>query len=255
MTPGERRTGAVLGALADLVADDAALEHLLARGDLIRVLRQDRPCHDSGQADRYPNSLKHSKRPISSTGLCAAAPQHIALPRPGKVQHDEGRSRAGGRRMRRRITTGSAFEEEFAYSRAVVCGEWCFVAGTTGYDYATMAMPERRARPGPGGLRHDRADARPRPASPWPTSCGCSTRSSTRAPQRDRACAARGAGRGPAGGDDGGGRPERAGDEDRDRGHRVPGVRFPGHRRGNNLRSRLDQGGVEVHHPRQREFS
>ena len=44
--------------------------------------------------------------------------------------------------MRRRITTGSAFEEEFAYSRAVVCGEWCFVAGTTGYDYATMAMPD-----------------------------------------------------------------------------------------------------------------
>ena len=44
--------------------------------------------------------------------------------------------------MRRRITTGSPFEAEFAYSRAVVCGDWCFVAGTTGYDYATMTMPE-----------------------------------------------------------------------------------------------------------------
>ena len=44
--------------------------------------------------------------------------------------------------MRRRITTGSTFEEELAYSRAVVCGDWCFVAGTTGYDYATMTMPE-----------------------------------------------------------------------------------------------------------------
>ncbi len=42
----------------------------------------------------------------------------------------------------RRITTGSPFEEEFAYSRAVVRGDWCFVAGTTGYDYSTMAMPE-----------------------------------------------------------------------------------------------------------------
>jgi enamine deaminase RidA (YjgF/YER057c/UK114 family) len=40
-----------------------------------------------------------------------------------------------------RISTGSPFEEEFAYSRAVVRGDWCFVAGTTGYDYATMAMP------------------------------------------------------------------------------------------------------------------
>jgi enamine deaminase RidA (YjgF/YER057c/UK114 family) len=42
-----------------------------------------------------------------------------------------------------RISTGSPFEAEFAYSRAVVRGDWCFVAGTTGYDYATMSMPER----------------------------------------------------------------------------------------------------------------
>jgi enamine deaminase RidA (YjgF/YER057c/UK114 family) len=41
-----------------------------------------------------------------------------------------------------RISTGSPFEAEFAYSRAVVRGGWCFVAGTTGYDYATMSMPE-----------------------------------------------------------------------------------------------------------------
>jgi enamine deaminase RidA (YjgF/YER057c/UK114 family) len=43
--------------------------------------------------------------------------------------------------MLRRISTGSPFEEEFAYSRALVRGDWCFVSGTTGYDYATMAMP------------------------------------------------------------------------------------------------------------------
>jgi enamine deaminase RidA (YjgF/YER057c/UK114 family) len=41
-----------------------------------------------------------------------------------------------------RISSGSPFEEEYAYSRAVVRGDWCFVGGTTGYDYATMAMPE-----------------------------------------------------------------------------------------------------------------
>ena len=40
------------------------------------------------------------------------------------------------------ISTGSPFEERFAYSRAVVQGDWCFLAGTTGYDYATMRMPE-----------------------------------------------------------------------------------------------------------------
>lgn len=43
---------------------------------------------------------------------------------------------------RRLISTGSPFEAEFAYSRAVVEGDWCFVAGTTGYDYAAMTMPE-----------------------------------------------------------------------------------------------------------------
>lgn len=43
---------------------------------------------------------------------------------------------------RRLISTGSPFEKAVGYSRAVVQGDWCFVAGTTGYDYATMTMPE-----------------------------------------------------------------------------------------------------------------
>ena len=44
--------------------------------------------------------------------------------------------------MRRLISTGSPFEKTAGYSRAVVDGDWCFVSGTTGYDYATMAIPE-----------------------------------------------------------------------------------------------------------------
>jgi enamine deaminase RidA (YjgF/YER057c/UK114 family) len=44
--------------------------------------------------------------------------------------------------VRRLISTGSPFEKAAGYSRAVVQGDWCFVSGTTGYDYATMAMPE-----------------------------------------------------------------------------------------------------------------
>jgi enamine deaminase RidA (YjgF/YER057c/UK114 family) len=42
---------------------------------------------------------------------------------------------------RRLISTGSPFETSAGYSRAVVDGDFCFVAGTTGYDYATMQMP------------------------------------------------------------------------------------------------------------------
>jgi enamine deaminase RidA (YjgF/YER057c/UK114 family) len=43
---------------------------------------------------------------------------------------------------RRLISTGSPFEKTAGYSRAVVDGNWCFVSGTTGYDYATMTMPD-----------------------------------------------------------------------------------------------------------------
>jgi enamine deaminase RidA (YjgF/YER057c/UK114 family) len=42
---------------------------------------------------------------------------------------------------RRLISTGSPFERTAGYSRAVIDGEFAFVSGTTGYDYATMTMP------------------------------------------------------------------------------------------------------------------
>ena len=42
---------------------------------------------------------------------------------------------------RRLISTGSPFEKTAGYSRAVIDGDFAFVAGTTGYDYATMIMP------------------------------------------------------------------------------------------------------------------
>jgi len=42
---------------------------------------------------------------------------------------------------RRLISTGSPFEKNAGYSRAVIDGDFAFVAGTTGYDYATMTMP------------------------------------------------------------------------------------------------------------------
>ncbi len=41
---------------------------------------------------------------------------------------------------RRLISSGSSFEAEIGYSRAVVDGEWVFVSGTTGFDYDTMTI-------------------------------------------------------------------------------------------------------------------
>jgi enamine deaminase RidA (YjgF/YER057c/UK114 family) len=46
---------------------------------------------------------------------------------------------------RQLISSGSTFEEEIGYSRAVVDGNWVFVSGTTGYDYKTMTISDSLA--------------------------------------------------------------------------------------------------------------
>ncbi|MEN3792286.1 RidA family protein [Fulvimarina sp. MAC3] len=52
---------------------------------------------------------------------------------------------------RKLISSGSPFEKEAGYSRAVVLGNMAFVSGTTGYDYETMSMP--------GSVREQTANA------------------------------------------------------------------------------------------------
>ncbi len=44
--------------------------------------------------------------------------------------------------MRRLISSGSTFERDMGYSRALVDGEWVFVSGTTGFNYDTMTIGE-----------------------------------------------------------------------------------------------------------------
>jgi enamine deaminase RidA (YjgF/YER057c/UK114 family) len=43
---------------------------------------------------------------------------------------------------RQLISSGSTFEAQIGYSRAVVVGDWVFVSGTTGFDYAAMSISE-----------------------------------------------------------------------------------------------------------------
>lgn len=43
---------------------------------------------------------------------------------------------------RRLISSGSPYEAEIGYSRAVVDGDWIFVSGTTGFDYSTMTIED-----------------------------------------------------------------------------------------------------------------
>lgn len=46
---------------------------------------------------------------------------------------------------RKLISSCSKFEKEIGYSRAVVVGAWCFVSGTTGFDYAAMTISDNVA--------------------------------------------------------------------------------------------------------------
>ncbi|HEY8709909.1 MAG TPA: RidA family protein [Burkholderiaceae bacterium] len=43
---------------------------------------------------------------------------------------------------RQLISSGSSFERDIGYSRAVVDGDWIFVSGTTGFDYAAMTIAD-----------------------------------------------------------------------------------------------------------------
>ena len=44
--------------------------------------------------------------------------------------------------QRKRISSGSTFERDIGYSRAIVAGDWVFVSGTTGFDYSKMAISD-----------------------------------------------------------------------------------------------------------------
>jgi enamine deaminase RidA (YjgF/YER057c/UK114 family) len=43
---------------------------------------------------------------------------------------------------RKLISSGSTFEAQIGYSRAVIAGNWVFVSGTTGFDYSTMSIAD-----------------------------------------------------------------------------------------------------------------
>ena len=53
-----------------------------------------------------------------------------------------GRKEQEAQMTRRLISSGSTFEQEIGYSRAVVEGDWVFVSGTTGFDYSKMTISD-----------------------------------------------------------------------------------------------------------------
>ena len=105
---------------------------------------------------RRPDGLARGRLPHVPALPCTAG----ALPA----------ARARKRMTRRLISSGSTFERDIGYSRAVVDGEWVFVSGTTGFDYATMTLPEGVVEQAEQCLGTS-ARPSPRPARASPTSC------------------------------------------------------------------------------------
>ncbi|MBS0452395.1 MAG: RidA family protein [Proteobacteria bacterium] len=68
-------------------------------------------------------------------------------------------------RQRKLISSGSTFEEQIGYSRAVAMGEWVFVSGTTGFDYAAMTISDDVAQQAEQCLRNIEAALREAGAS------------------------------------------------------------------------------------------
>ena len=66
---------------------------------------------------------------------------------------------------RKRISSGSTFEVQIGYSRAMVAGDWIFVSGTTGFDYSTMTISDDVAQQAEQCLRNIDAALRQADAS------------------------------------------------------------------------------------------
>jgi enamine deaminase RidA (YjgF/YER057c/UK114 family) len=58
---------------------------------------------------------------------------------------------------RRQISSGSKFEAEIGYSRAIADGDWLWVSGTTGFNYETMTISENVAEQADQTLRNIKA--------------------------------------------------------------------------------------------------
>lgn len=56
--------------------------------------------------------------------------------------------------MRQLISSGSSFERDTGYSRAVVDGDWIFVSGTTGFDYGSMTISDNVAEQAEQSLKN-----------------------------------------------------------------------------------------------------
>jgi enamine deaminase RidA (YjgF/YER057c/UK114 family) len=75
--------------------------------------------------------------PAIAAALCASCFIVAAPATTGPLAGDE-----EGDLARRLISSGSTFEEKIGYSRAVADGDWVFVSGTTGFDYAKMTISD-----------------------------------------------------------------------------------------------------------------
>jgi enamine deaminase RidA (YjgF/YER057c/UK114 family) len=118
--PEERRTG-VARALVEAVGDWA----------------RQRGCHELASDTQIENEVSqavHARMGFSETERVV----YFVKPLGDAVRTE----RTESSMARRLISSGSTYESEIGYSRAVVQGDWIFVSGTTGFDYAAMTIAD-----------------------------------------------------------------------------------------------------------------
>src|SRR4026209_2431071 len=93
----------------------------------------------SGSASRQ-RALASRRSSASWIGAAAPGQEKVELMGRGVVSSGTLRREARRHMARRLISSGSTFEKQIGYSRAVVDGEWLFVSGTTGFDYKSMTI-------------------------------------------------------------------------------------------------------------------
>jgi enamine deaminase RidA (YjgF/YER057c/UK114 family) len=132
--------GSPVAFLEGLYVEPASRRSGVARGlvETVANWARQRGCHELASDTQLENEL--SQRVHARLGFIETERVVYFVRQLGQTADQTGGTE--DRMSRRLISSGSSYEQEIGYSRAVAQGDWIFVSGTTGFDYATMTIAD-----------------------------------------------------------------------------------------------------------------